>query len=368
MHRTLPAVVADLEIRADALLRSISASPPAELSERVHSIRVQAEMLQGEARALRAALGDPGDAPGHFDRHMDLNRILRQLELYDLPLLQRWSTADRLMTQMCNALLRQVGWSFDRPLVGCFSSDYYWTHPVRRIIGVPANEERRLLAIGDLGHELGHLAFVEDSLQFAGRVLIAVAHYAQAQGASPPADLQDDPLLFFAELSLSWRTWLPEFGCDAFATYLTGPAFAWQHLRLACLEDTFPMLFAVGFGLDHPADDARMRLSLMMLREFGHARAAQEIAEHWSDLLDLIGATPSPEYAAAYPDELLREVVISVKARCEAIGLRPYDPDAGDDDVARLANEAWTRLHQDPDTYAEWEQAALEARREAWAS
>jgi hypothetical protein len=369
VHRTLPAIVTDLEIRANALLESLTATPPSELSQRVQSVQRQVQMLRAEAQALRNSLGDPAEAPQQFDLHLDLSRNLLQFEQFDVPLISRWSEADRLMTEMCHALLSQVGWPFDRPLVACFSTEYYWAHPVRKIIGVPANEERRLLAVGDLGHELGHLAFVENSLQFAGPVLVEVARYVQGQLASPPAGLLDDPRVFFGDVTLAWRGWLQEFGCDAFATYLLGPAFAWQHLRLACMDDAAAMFFdPVGFGDDHPADDARMRVALIMLRELGHDAQADEIEIRWADLLQVVAAGPTSAYAAAYPDALLRAVAMRVKAHCESLGLRPYDPTAADDDVARVVNEAWEQLHADPDGYAAWESEALSQRREAWAS
>jgi hypothetical protein len=367
VQRVLPAIVTDLEIRADALLNSISGSPPAELSVRVDRVRRQAEMLRGEAHALRGLLGDPADASDHFDQHLDLNRILRQLELFDLPLLQRWSPADRLITEMCHALLGQVDWPFEFPLVACFSTEYYWAHPIRKIIAAPANEEQRLLAVGDLAHELGHLAFVEDPLRFVGPVLVEVARYVQRNGVSPPPGLNVEPRAFFAELSLAWRAWLQEFVCDAIATYLVGPAFAWQHLRLACMEDSSQFYEPVGFDADHPADDARLRLSLLMLEQLGHHEAACEIEECWGELLTTVGATETPEYEAAYPDELLRAVVLSVRSHCQRRGLRAYDPDAECDDVARLANDAWERLHAEPDGYAEWERQALSACRGVWA-
>lgn len=159
MHRTLRALVCDLEIRCTVLLESLPASPATEISGRVNEIREKIKGLSFEARALLSEdLEEPTRAAEHYQTFMNCSRILFTSEHFDLPVILRWGEDDRQITAMCWALLDQVGWPLARPYVGAFSSDYYWAFPLRDIIAVPANEHERLLGIGDLAHELGHLA------------------------------------------------------------------------------------------------------------------------------------------------------------------------------------------------------------------
>jgi hypothetical protein len=150
VHRTLPALVCDLEIRCAVLLESLPELPPAEIRQRVEEIQVRIGGVRSEVQAmLRESLGDPALATSHYQTYLRYSRILFSCEHFDLPVIHRWGEDDRQITVMCWSLLDQVGWTFAHPHVSAFSNDYYWALPPRNIIGVPANEHERLLGIGD---------------------------------------------------------------------------------------------------------------------------------------------------------------------------------------------------------------------------
>lgn len=170
-------------------------------------------------------------------------------------------------------------------------------------------------------------------------------------------------------MNLSWRGWIQEFVCDAFATYLTGPAFALQNLRLCCVREFLPDVYEIPYGRDHPADDARMQIVLHVLRLLGLEEDATSIGERWQEMLNVIEATPGSDYVLIYPEELLEITARNVVAGCEQLGLRAYSPSIDQEcDVARLANEAWRQLLAEPESYAAWERQAAASCRATWGS
>lgn len=371
MHRTLRALVCDLDIRCTVLLESLPEIPADEIRQRVEELKVRIGYVRSDVQALlREKLDDPTKAPDHYQDYLYYNRNLLSCEHFDLPVIQRWGEHDRQITMMCWSLLEQVGWRFENPHVSAFSDDYYWALPPRNIIGVPANEHERLLGIGDLAHELGHLVVASDDtvLVLVRDTLERVNEYARRAYASPPVEIED-PKQFFTEMSTCWREWIQELVCDAFATYLTGPAYALQNLRLCCMRKSLADAFRIPYGEEHPADDARMQVALHVLRVLDFEEDAVSIGERWREMLDVVRAKPNGEYGHIYPDELLRITAQNVCTGCGELSLRAYDPEITRDcDVARLANVAWERLLSQPESYAEWETQATARCRTLWAA
>jgi hypothetical protein len=368
VQRSLRGLVQDLEVRAGILHESLPAPAPAEIEARVNDVRGRVASLRTEAQALLTeSLETSKDAASHLDRHLRISGPLQSLEQFDAPVLTRWSEADRLVTVMCHALLVQVGWPYEPPLVGAASTDYYWVYPPRAIISIPANEEKRLLAVGDLCHELGHIVFTQASKDLTHRALEAVKEHIKQVAASPPAGMNLSRVTEFAvDLSLSWRQWIQEFVCDAIAVFLVGPAFARQHIRLTCIQDSRATLFEAPPGAPHPADDARMRSVLSMLRQIDCADAADELAECWQGVIAAYGESPPDLYDTLYPDDVLIALVEGVDEVCERRGLRRYPGELEDSDVASLANLAWRALRDDPEGYRDWEREALERCLPGW--
>jgi hypothetical protein len=365
VHSTLRALFSDLEVRCLVLLGSLPAVPPAEIATRIEELRTKIGLLRSEARALLGEnLEDPSAASAHYEAYVRHNRIVFEAEHFELPILLRWGDQDRQMTAMCSALLSQVGWQLVHPQVGTISHEYYWALPSRQLIAVPANEHERLLAIGDLAHELGHLAFAKHGALLVGDTLQRVSAYVKLAVVS-----SHDPAEFAFQANTCWREWIQEFVCDAFAAYLTGPAFAFQNLRLCCLRGALEGVFDVHQGRAHPADDARMRVALHMLGVLGLGQVAGDVQMRWEEALALVGAAPRGEYDLMLPNALLEAVAQNVHDACKQLGLRAYDPSvSGDCDVARLANEAWERLLSDPPSYETWERQTLLDCQAVWSA
>jgi hypothetical protein len=363
VHSTLRALVSDLEIRCDVLLASLPASRPAEIDGRVGELSAKVSILRSEALALLALeLEDPSLAASHYQDYAELNRRLSGAEQLELPVLLRWAEPDRQITEMCSALLVQVGWSLAHPLVGTVSHDYYMALASRNIIYVPANEHQRLLAIGDLAHELGHVLLERESPLLIGDTPPRIMALAKSLAGASPGNGQRA-----FEVNISWLKWLPEFVCDCVAGYLTGPAFALQNLRLCGITNVLLDAYAIRDGLTHPPDDARMQVALKMLEILGMPERAASIGALWEEALLITGATRNAEYSRMFPEDLLEALARNVHAGCAQLGLRAYDTQISSEcDVARVANQAWERLLEHPAGYAAWERERLAACRPIW--
>jgi len=352
-------LAADLEIRAETLMAALPESVDGPLAERMRDLRPRVGLLLEETRVLqRSSLADPGEAQSNLRAFQMISRELRLIEQHDAPFVTRFSDADRALTLFSWAFLANIGWPFTRPLVATFSHEYYWVLPRQALIGVPVNEDQRLLGLVDLCHELGHIAFLADAAAFHGNVLSEVKAWAVSHRRSrDPTSTFDDT--FLADVVTSWRLWLQEFVCDAIATYLVGPAYGWQHLRLTCVEGDHAMMHQVPLdGEEHPADEARMRVILATLALLNDAAQADAIRSHWLGLA-AFADPPEPGYEVAYPDALLSAVAETVIMACEEKGLRRYGLASDSCDLAVVANEAWRRLRADPSSYKDWERMTI---------
>jgi hypothetical protein len=366
VHRSLRALAIDLEVRASILLDSLPADLATPAGERVSDVRSRLESLVFEARALVSGpLDDAAEAPRNLDSYLAISRQLRFLETYDAPFLTRWSEADSALTAFCWRFLDDIGWTYPRPLITTFSSDYYWVHPRQRVIAVPANEEKRLLATGDLCHELGHIVFAQAEAQVRGDILRVIQQWLRSHAGADPTTLGGrDPAEFLDDVFLSWRGWLQELICDAVATFLAGSAYGWQHIRLAFLDDRFSFMHEPLLYGEHPADEARMRLILATLRELGDHTNAAGLEDHWSGPIALARA-PDHAYGIVYPDPVIARLATNVVAGLRGLGLRSYVGVTGEHDLARVGNAAWEKLRSDPDGYPVWERETVTACLEA---
>ena len=367
MHRTLGALATDLKLRAQTGLELLSEVSAQRLSPRRVAASDELRYVECEAQALlERGLDDPDEAEAATPDYVALSEQLAQVEDFDLPFLVRHSEADAASTALCDALLTQINWPYHSFLVGTFSCEYYWTLPPRAVICSPAGEDRRLLGIGDLCHELGHTVCDRDLDTILGSFTRDLMGYVRSHINSPPPAV-GSPRDFYHELLDSWRGWGIELACDVVATYLVGPAFLWQHLRLTLMRERLASLFEPLSGEIHPADDARFRTAAAALSLMGFEVERSELEERWLGALDALGHTPDQLYTTTYPDELVEKLAESVVEGSRALGLRPYDPNAGpSDDVAVLANRAWEALHDRPSEYARWEREALAGAHSAW--
>jgi hypothetical protein len=358
MRRSLVSLVSDLEIRAALALEALGDAP--ELNGRTRSAAHSVQHIGSEARRLldEDLVGEPD---GFYDEYRDLTSGLFERESWELPFLLHHDLAAIRATRLCGELLKNVAWPYDPILVSTFSTEYYWTHPTWSVIAIPSGEERRLLGVPDLCHELGHTVYARDDKQLVGDFILHLAAALRAEiDPDAPRKAPRSHVTLTGVFSTWTGGWLQEFTCDLVATYLIGPAYPRQHARLRAMSQPPTSHFSLSSGNSHPADHARMRASLDVLSILGFDAEAAIVSDVWNEMLDAAKEKPPDEFDLFYPPPLLKLLAERVTSGCRNLGLRPYDPDADPRaDIPRLTNNAWEQFTENPESFKAWEEKEL---------
>ena len=373
MEAFLRGVLRDLD-RRSTVLRTRLAAVTGEPDLQAHSLAgyQRAESLRREVLALLAdpSLGTPALLSNHLRAVQALERNATLVECYFLPFVERYGELDRQLTRLCHRLTTQIRWPLPPPLVLAFSNQYYWTLAPFNLISAPATAGASLLRLPDLCHELGHLLQEHHQAALIGDFVVELADYVdheRRRAAAGPGGPR--PSYLYDELFAQWRdAWLVEFVADLVATYLAGPAFGWQHSRLCFGEGQTLHQPALGQAATHPAEEARLRGVLALLRLMGSAEGPA-IQALWDRYLELRGEAEPADYDLCYPRPLLNSLAQHVIDGCQTLGLRgfrePPDPQAIGPDIPRLLGTAWRKFSQDADNYPAWERARLD---ELWSA
>jgi hypothetical protein len=365
MRLSLRSLVTDLEIRARVAKAALEQGP--DVGERTVDAIASFDHAGSEAKRL---LGENLDsAPDDFyPTYQHLTQSVFERETFELPFLLHYDDAAARATALCSALLENVSWPFEPMLLGTFSSQYYWTLSAWRVISLPCGEERRLLGIGDLCHELGHTVYAQGDQQLVNDFPISLGVHLRGQLDSPAIPDGADSFDYLTDVFFSWQeAWLQEFVCDLIATYLVGPAFPRQHARLRAMTQPLSPIYELKPGSSHPADDARMQACLAHISKFGFEDDAAQLRKIWDEIVAASGERRPAAYDIFYPTPLLEELAETVADGCVKLGLRPYSPDADPlTDIPRLANTAWDRLEVKPDGYEQWEAETVSRLWETW--
>lgn len=311
------------------------------------------------------ALSDPHLASDFLRRYRRNAETVAMVESFVVPVVERFSREDRFLTRLTSKLADEVGWPCVRPVVMAFSSNYYWIFTGYNVIGVPAGEARTLLGLPDLCHELGHQLYQLFGPWLAKVFGAKVDEYTAAQIERALAEQQPATADALEKVRLRWMSsWHMEMICDMVATYLVGPAFGGQHVRLAAGRAT-GQAFSPGLGENavHPADEARLRGIVTVLVMLGADQEAEQIRQAWADYLRMSGEVEPSQYALCYPQELIEDLARIVVETCRQGGIRSFAELTLVDDgsVQAAIVESWRRFLEDPIAHTDWEGERLRA-------
>lgn len=365
----LRALLQDLERRCAVLrdrLVAIQAVP--DLRDHALGGYQVAERTRRDAAQLLAdpALGVPTLLSNHLQLYKRGHELATLVESYVLPFVERYNESDRRLTTLCRRLAAQVGWPLPAPLVTTGSSQYYWTQPVFNVICVPATEETTLLGLPDLCHELAHILFLHHEVILIGDFIQQLAAYiAQEQQQVDAHQRPPEYRVLYDRLFTQWcDAWIQEFVSDMVATYLVGPAFGWQHIRLCAGRGQAAYYPSLGETAEHPADEARLRGIVATLEHMGASPTAVQVQELWNRYVSISGETMPRDYVLCYPQRLIESLAKRVVEGCQSLGLRSFNQLAdppGTADIPSLLIEAWEQFLANPQSYPGWESAQLEA-------
>lgn len=349
-------------------LRDQIAVAPGDPDVRDHALLAY-QLSESVRRRVAQLLSDPSLgtealAPNHLQLYKRWNESAALVESYLLPFIERYADTDRRLTRLCRRLTDQVAWPLPAPLVVGISSQYYWTVPEFNVVCTPTAEATTLLGLPDLCHELGHVLLVHNESTLVGDFLQEVAEYIReerrrvATGQRPP-----EYEALYDGLFAQWSDeWVREFVCDMVATYLLGPAFGWQHLRLCAGRSRVAYHPALGEVAEHPSDEARLRGIVATLEQLGAADLGTRLHAMWGSYLTASGESRPAEYDVCYPQRLIAGLARRTVDGCRGIGLRSFSDSAHHGShIPSLIGEAWDRFLADPDNYGDWERPQMEA-------
>jgi hypothetical protein len=230
------------------------------------------------------------------------------------------------------------------------------------VVCLSAGEERRLLALPDLVHELGHNAWNKAPVELAGDLFNTIR---EAVGRIPDSavPVEWDAQEFRDEAFYAWQeSWLEELACDLIATYAMGPSFAWQHLRLWAMTADGRSPLRLDLAAVHPPDEARMsavQFALARLKSAGVPLDASHLS--WQSVT---AGTSTPEegeiYQAVFSPQLLEAIADQILNACKTLALTAFAPTGQKGSIPRLVSDAWAMALTAPREYAVWEETQME--------
>jgi hypothetical protein len=252
-------------------------------------------------------------------------------------------------------IYKEIGSLQTCPFVSTFSNSdtYYWAEIGSGMIALPYGEERNILNLSDLYHEIGHFLYEQHKPDFTGDFIARIDAFYKQKHASFPLAIY---------VMNRWEmTWMEEFACDLIATFLTGPAYAWTNLKITIASSVQNVFGQTNSKSDHPANEARMRAIFAMLHLTGHKSELIQIETSWADFLNNISTKPQASYQDIYPQEFIDLLAQSVFKGCQNIALRSYNEQLTlpSPPVSLIINEAWNIMNTSPDQFKNWEESKV---------
>lgn len=355
----------DLQARCDRLIKMAKASGVRlEIAQFAENTVVHLSTLRDQIKAFQASNRLLYDkiASEAFQEYQALEREVVMIEHFALPALVRFNDQDQQMLQSIERLIRETGFPKEIvSLVNSTSFNYYWAKPELQIIGIPSGDVEGVLGWPDLLHELSH-NFLYLRPTFLDKFAPMVKEFFRRQrDEAHNFDGGQQNKKWLRNAKTKWEagpqgTWQLEMAANMIATFLCGPSFGWQHLRLCVNHSKNPFSPSPMEPLtDHPAYHAQLDGICAMLSLLGYGSDGEAIKQQWLEILNVI-ATPTPPqgYSLYYPNTLIKELAQVVHDNCAANGLIKFSANTKSQTIAMIA-QAWNVFLADPQHYSEWE-------------
>jgi hypothetical protein len=371
METYLQGALADIEARIRFLKGRARPGPGRSNATLFRTCRERLDLAARTAKELREGPKwlVPSNASARFREFRGLVGDLDDLEYVAVQVLVRWRDDDTSANGLVERIATEIAYPLAAPVVACQSREYYRIYPDLGLMLIPPAEGAFLLHLPDLYHELAHpllTEFNDPKLDFLQKAFVQLWTDAQthvhvelrreeSRRLTPQAFV-----MYLTGWSKSWRSWITEFVCDAFAAHCLGPAFAWAHLHLTAKRGGDPFAVPLGGVSSHPADAARMDMVLALLRINGWGPEADAVESKWRSLLSLGGYLASPEYGRCFPSALLLKIASVSEQALTQMGC-PASMRTSQAEIGGILNTAWTEFWRNPAAYAAWQSASAKA-------
>lgn len=302
-------------------------------------------------------------ASNNLIRYNTIFEKFQSIELFRYQVIINYGPAEHYFNKKIKRIYDEIKNAQTPPLITTISNSesYYWAHPYFAIIAVPLGEEKNLLNLPDLYHEICHFIYKQNAKYLIGDFQDAVQKYFDAEIERVIEEHRAARYItFYRDKLQKWLNgWIEEFTCDLVATYLVGPAYAWTNLKLSTISSGNDRIYID--SPSHPSDEARMRAVFQMLEITGQGTDAMRIKDSWHKFLAAT-ANPIPsDYKFIFPDHLIEHLANNVLEGCKAIGLNDYESQVTEfgKPISKILNDAWEVILKDPAQFDEWEAKAI---------
>lgn len=302
-------------------------------------------------------------ASNNLIRYNTIFEKFQSIELFRYQVIINYGSAEHYFNKKIKRIYAEIKNAQTPPLVTTISNSesYYWAHPYFAIIAVPLGEEKNLLNLPDLYHEICHFIYKHYAKFLIGNFLDTVQKYFDDEIERVIEEHRAARYIsFYRDKLQKWLNgWIEEFTCDLVATYLVGPAYAWTNLKLSTISSGNDRIYID--NPSHPSDEARMRAIFHMLYITGQGAEAEKIKDSWSKFLIATANPIPPDYKFIFPEHLLEQLANTVLEGCKAIGLNDYESQVKEfgNPISKILNDAWDVLLQDPSGFDAWEANAI---------
>lgn len=302
-------------------------------------------------------------AQNNIIRYNTFHERLLTLELFRYLVIIGYGKPEEYFKKKIQRIYTEVNCFQTPPIITTISNseNYYWALPSYNIIAVPSGEERNLLNLPDLFHEMGHLIYNQHELFLKGNIEDIIADFYKKE--QQRSILEQRPVslkAFFDEKQLWWfSSWVMEFTCDLIATYLVGPAYGWTNLKLTTLSGGKNRIYQD--HPSHPSDESRMRAIFFMLRKMGHTTEVEKIEASWKQFLSATRNPKPSNYNYIFPQHIIEALADFVYDGCKLIDLTIYSEQVTRhvNPVSKMLNDAWELIFNSPDGYGNWEKERI---------
>lgn len=233
METYLNGALEDIEGRIKFLKGRVRPGPGRSNATLVRSCRERLDAAASNARNLRQDRDwlQPAAAPARFRAFRTLVNELDELECVAVQVLVRWSDDDARANELVERIATEISYPLPAPVVACQSREYYRIYPDLGLMLIPPAEGAFLLHLPDLYHELAHpllTEFNDPTIEPLQKAFVALWSDAQTLVHSEVLREETRRLtpqsfrLYLEGWQRSWRPWLTEFFCDAFAAHTLG--------------------------------------------------------------------------------------------------------------------------------------------------
>jgi hypothetical protein len=272
----------------------------------------------------------------------------RFVEYYVLPFLRGFDAKAIELTELCRQIAETISWPHDWPLVSRGATNYFLfiAEEDEELILAPALAGTTVLPLPDLVHEMAHALVGNEGRR---RTLLGDWGRNGYVRERVLASVGDDS---FGRMAV--RHWLEhgvgEIACDAIAAWVTGPAYAWQHIRACWGRQEGRSVYDAGDY--HPPEHVRFEVVLRALSEVGGQEELVEVKEAWTRVIGeregLSDRAQDEDSTTLYPTELVLELAEEVLRGCARVGIRRFPDELHAADPCRLFSDAWREMRSDP--------------------